>query len=371
MVELYQETGRDAEAATVAAEFLAKQEAWAPDRSAPHVAVASDPVPMLLAAELRAKTIDQATFDAARAAWVAKWKARVPPRVFPRIWVFGYAAVATTKALADEALAARAKLEALAFPSSLPFEDGAAIGRAYALAGDYEEARPYLERATHSLWALHAAIDETQMEALYGESLERTDKARACAAYDVVLGRWGGAKTSVTAARVSAKARALQPGRAEVTLTRFERSSRRLATSAFIEIEFRRIRISYTRSSRTASMCFGLISTTLRKLAIAALWLSIRLWRRPRQYHACSIPSSIPRARSSMTIRFFVSSGDWFAGFVASSHARSARAGASSGFALYARRASRSARSRSPFAKQAAAPSYGSLAPLTMRSSPS
>jgi tetratricopeptide (TPR) repeat protein len=210
LVELYQETGRDADAAAVAADFLAKEEAWAPDRTAPHVIVDTDPVPKLLAAELRAKTIDKAAFEVARDAWVAKWKARVGAHFLRNVWISGYAAIATSKELADEALAARASLEALVDPSSMSFDQEAATGRVYAASGDYDRARPHLERAVHALWTLHAVIVETQTDALYGESLEKTDATGACAAYAEVLARWGGVKASVTAARVATRARALK-----------------------------------------------------------------------------------------------------------------------------------------------------------------
>jgi serine/threonine protein kinase/tetratricopeptide (TPR) repeat protein len=210
MVEFYEETGRDSEGAAIAVDFLAKEEAWAPERNAPNVALAADPVPRLLAAQLRAKTLDKPSFDAAREAWVVKWKGRVAPRYYRNIWLSGYASIATTKGLADEALAARPKLDALVDPPSAPFDQEEALARVYAMAGDQDRARPHLERAIHALWTLHAVIDETQMEALYGESLEQSDTARACAAYENVLGRWGAAKTSLTAARVSARWRALK-----------------------------------------------------------------------------------------------------------------------------------------------------------------
>ena len=210
MVQFYAETGRDADAAAVAKDFLGKQEAWAPDRSAPHLALIIDPVPRLLVAERHAKVITKADYEAALAAWVSGWQARLAPRFSPDIWLVGYAAVADTRELAVEALAARAKLVSDGDPAWGSFDKEAALGRVYAMAGDYERARPHLEKAIHALWTLHAVIEATQIEALYGESLEKSDPPRACEAYANVLRRWGNAKGSLTAAKAAARAKQMK-----------------------------------------------------------------------------------------------------------------------------------------------------------------
>ena len=208
-VELDEETGRGADAAAAAADFLAKQGAWIPDDKPPHLVVAADPTPQLLASELRAGTIDRAAFVAARAAWVAKWKALLPPRYLRTIWLVGYAAIATTRELADDAIAARASFDATTDPDTLPFEQSLALGTLYAFDGEASRARPYLESVIDSLWTLHAVIEETQAVELYGEVVEPTDRAAACAAYATVLERWGGEPTSQTAARARARSSAL------------------------------------------------------------------------------------------------------------------------------------------------------------------
>jgi serine/threonine-protein kinase len=85
------------------------------------------------------------------------------------------------------------------------------IGRVYLLGGRVEEALPYLTRAAASCLALREPIAHTQAHYWLGQALEtRKDNEGACAAYKVVLERWGHAKPrSVTADQARERAKAL------------------------------------------------------------------------------------------------------------------------------------------------------------------
>jgi tetratricopeptide (TPR) repeat protein len=87
-----------------------------------------------------------------------------------------------------------------------------AIGRVDLLGGRVDDAVVYLKRAASSCQALLAPIPHTQAHYWLGQALEKKNDTRgACAAYRVVLERWGDAKPrSVTADQARARMKALE-----------------------------------------------------------------------------------------------------------------------------------------------------------------
>jgi serine/threonine-protein kinase len=146
------------------------------------------------------------------------WRAQATSKSPDEIW-FSYDALpAVTRADARAALALRGD------GGSLPFARTAApnavIGRLFLLAGQNEDAAPYLERAgsacrTTTGDAVIEAFDIVRAELDLGRAREALgDIPRACAAYGRVLERWGHATPrSVTAeAARSASSRLHCPG---------------------------------------------------------------------------------------------------------------------------------------------------------------
>jgi serine/threonine-protein kinase len=77
----------------------------------------------------------------------------------------------------------------------------AQLGEAHLLAGHVAEARPLLESGAKVCRALEDPIAHTRAQLYLGLAREQADdRAGACAAFGVVLQRWGGAKVSRTAA---------------------------------------------------------------------------------------------------------------------------------------------------------------------------
>jgi serine/threonine-protein kinase len=122
-------------------------------------------------------------------------------------------------AYADPALSADDAREALdALPDYLPLPSPLMrapdlelpIGKVYRLAGRDAEALPYLTRAARSCVGREAPIEATWANLALGETLEKLgDRAGACAAFGVVVSRWKGAPTSVSARHAARESRAL------------------------------------------------------------------------------------------------------------------------------------------------------------------
>jgi serine/threonine-protein kinase len=214
LVELEVEIGQPAEAARVAGDFLGRRDAWARSVFVEDYAFARDAVPRLLAAERRAGVLSTPAFDARRAEWLAGWDAKLEGEYRGLLWLHGFADIAETREEADEALAAQARFPALGPHRPETLAD-AQVGRVYLLAGRAAEAAPLLARGAAHCRVLDEAVEHTRAHALLGQAREALgDKPGACAAYRVVLGRWGQAKPrSLTAdgARVRAKALGCEP----------------------------------------------------------------------------------------------------------------------------------------------------------------
>jgi eukaryotic-like serine/threonine-protein kinase len=208
LVDLYEETGRTDDAAAVAQDFLRRQAAWIGDPRAENFAIGRDATIDMLAVLLRTGKLARAEFETQRAAWAETWRKTMKPRFVPFIWIHGYAAPAQT---ADDAVAALAAL-----PTYRPidqyhphtFADGD-IGRTFVLAGKLDEGLAYLRTAGASCLATEFPIAHTRAELELGKALEaKRDTAGACAAYRVVLDRWGAVR-SATAELARSRARAL------------------------------------------------------------------------------------------------------------------------------------------------------------------
>ncbi len=204
------ESGRPTEAAVVARDFLKLEQAWAPDPRSDDFAVLRDSTPSFWIAERQAGLLSGPDFERARGAWIRSWTARMPPLHRPYAWSHGYARVAETADDAERALTEQPGFGPIPLFTPLTFGD-AFVGKTYALAGRLAEALPYLRRATQSCLALDHPFEHTQAHLLLGQAL--TDASaldEACAAYSVVLSRWGSANPrSVTAERARALASAL------------------------------------------------------------------------------------------------------------------------------------------------------------------
>ncbi len=201
LADTLDESGRLAEAGRVAADFLERRAAWEPDPRAEDFAMANDATPSLLAIARRAGTISEALFAAERAAWLRAWEAKAAPSQRGAIWMQGWARSSTTAEAATAALTALPRYAPIP-----PFRPrtlvDAAIGQTYLLAGRGDEAITWLTRATTMCRALAFPIAHTRAHLLLGQAREAAgDRSGACAAYAVVLSRWGHASPrSVTAA---------------------------------------------------------------------------------------------------------------------------------------------------------------------------
>jgi tetratricopeptide (TPR) repeat protein/predicted Ser/Thr protein kinase len=204
------ESGRPADAGRVAQDFLRRRTAWREEARGDDTAIARDPTPTLLLAERDARLLSPDEFESQRGAWVAAWMEKAQPNCRSFVWLHGYAAIAETGDDAARALSEQPKYGPM--PSYAPNTLGDAfIGKTYLLAGRAAEALPFLERATRSCLALLTPFDHTAAHAALGQALASAGRRdAACAAYAVVLARWGNARPrSVTAEKVRALARGL------------------------------------------------------------------------------------------------------------------------------------------------------------------
>jgi serine/threonine-protein kinase len=213
LASILEETGRTAEAGQVALEFLDRRDAWEPEPSAEDMALAKDATPELLRTALRGGRLGGTEVEARRNAWLAAWKERVTPAAKNYLWMYAYARVA------DGLEDARAALDVLpSFGPLPPFRPetlvDADVGRTYLLAGRAADAIPWLEHASQDCLVLWFPFDYVRAHLLLGQAREaRGDKAGACAAYRLVLDRWGQAKPgSVTAKQAKERADALGCG---------------------------------------------------------------------------------------------------------------------------------------------------------------
>jgi len=198
---LERETGREATLVPRARAVLAARDAAATEVDRTIVA---------LVVSYRTGAIARGELAAGRAAW---WTREVPPTARdPRVvaswrWVTAYAYAALTADEAEEALAL------VPDPPLDPVRDESfdeAVGATLLLAGRRDEAIRFLRRAAGSCRAALTPFPSTWAHLELGEALEPTDTPGACAAYRVVLDRWGDARGSKSADRARRRRAALR-----------------------------------------------------------------------------------------------------------------------------------------------------------------
>jgi eukaryotic-like serine/threonine-protein kinase len=167
-------------------------------------------VPLMLMAKLQAGRITAAEFEARRNDWAATWRRLAPPFYAPWVWLRGWAALVETPEQARAAMAALGG-EGTIPPYRYWVTDDARTGWTLLLAG-HDEGLSVVENAAARCLTLVRPLQQTQAQWLLGRAREiRDDQAGACAAYRVVLDRWGHARPrSVTAERAAIRARSLR-----------------------------------------------------------------------------------------------------------------------------------------------------------------
>jgi serine/threonine-protein kinase len=158
----------------------------------------------------RAKRMSAAELDAARSATIAAVDTKAEPLARASLWYALYARPAATREEAKNALELLPEFEPL--PHYWYFPADFAIGEVYRLAGDPEKAIPHLQRAANACDAIYYPFENTRAHFALGQALETNqDTAGACAAYAVVVRRWGQARPrSVTGERARARMAALK-----------------------------------------------------------------------------------------------------------------------------------------------------------------
>jgi eukaryotic-like serine/threonine-protein kinase len=213
LMDLYLEEGRTIEAARVAQDAENKLGAWTPSPS-------GGDYTMNLANVLRvAGKMRPEERAAKREAWLKTNYDLIVAHSISffgdggpgDVWLEVYADGVLTPDEAKEALDALPKYEPLPQRPFLVAGDGFNLGKTYLLGGRVDDAVAALERATRSCTALEYPLAHTMAFELLGRALEKKgDSAGACAAYKVVIDRWGSAKPkSTTADRARARYKAL------------------------------------------------------------------------------------------------------------------------------------------------------------------
>jgi tetratricopeptide (TPR) repeat protein len=205
------ELGAVDRAARAADDFLHRKSVWTMEPGINAWTLASDDVPLMLGALLRAGRITRAELDARRDEWIASWRRRLSPAVARYLWVFAYAEIAESPADAAEALARLPEFAPI--PRHLPWRFlGARIGHMYLLAGRVDDALGLLERGPRECEPFEEPFTWVQSSLWLGEAREaKGDAAAACAEYATVPRRWAGfGSKSVTVAEARRRMVALK-----------------------------------------------------------------------------------------------------------------------------------------------------------------
>ncbi len=200
LVDLADEMGDRAAVVKVAKDYLARRDAWTMNPLRDELAIGEDPVPVMLASLVRAGALSQADFERQREAWTVGWEKRTSPFFRSYLWFQEYGVTVETRAEAEQAL--------LALPRFAPLPRAhrgtmalAQLGETQFLAGHADDARSLLESGAKVCRSLEEPIAHTRAQLFLALAREQAgDRAGACAAYGVVLERWGAAKSSRTAA---------------------------------------------------------------------------------------------------------------------------------------------------------------------------
>lgn len=206
LVNLLVETGRMQEAATLAEDFLGRRSVWS---AKPNQSLAYHLEPLLLDVVHRAKRMTDAAWKMERAEWFAAITSagRISE---PHQWALGTAMIVESP---EEAAAALATMPASvqAIDKNLVRDVIAGplfIGRTLLLAGQVDQAIRILRYAAAHCDALEIPFEDTYANMWLGRALEKkNDVTGACAAYAVVMQRWGKAKPPSQTARFAEKRR--------------------------------------------------------------------------------------------------------------------------------------------------------------------
>ncbi len=207
--ELAREMGDLPKAGKMAQDYLARSAAAPPPTSFIDESVYRDATPWALGLARDAGLVSADAAREKRDAWIRTWESRLRGPSHSSVWFNAYARPASTAADAKEALDhAPGDLKRLSLGTWLESE---AIGRVYLLAGQYDQAVPYLQNAASQCGMRKFPLLIPRARNLFGLALEgKGDRDGACVAFGAVLARWGRAKpSSVTAKEASAHARAL------------------------------------------------------------------------------------------------------------------------------------------------------------------
>jgi serine/threonine-protein kinase len=205
------ETAQAEEGALAARAFLDERDALVGPRTEDDAALQAYEIGYALQALRRAGRMTKADLRAERDRFIIEWRPRLGPDYQPHLWLITYANLAEDDADAREALDALPSFNGL--PSMFAsLGEELSIGRVYLLAGQLDEAIPWLSQAAHACRLADVRVVEANLE--LGEALERKgDKDKSCAAYAYVLRRWGNAKPkSVTADEAKKRSKALGCG---------------------------------------------------------------------------------------------------------------------------------------------------------------
>ena len=206
LVGIARETGDDAQAFRVAWSFTSRSDTWSKSTQGDGGIEAS----LWLAKQaVRAGGLSQGEFVSRRATWIQEERRNIASTGLT--WVYAFGATAET---ADEAKSALAVLPSFTPLSSFVYYAGipdAEIGSTYLLAGQVDDAIPYLARAVANCGGFRHPFVHTRAELQLGQALESKGDAKgACGAYLKVLDRWGNAKPrSMSAEKAKARRKAL------------------------------------------------------------------------------------------------------------------------------------------------------------------
>jgi serine/threonine-protein kinase len=200
LIDLADEIGDSASVVKVANDYLSRRDAWATNPAHDESAINEDPVASMLTSLARVGAITPDELQKKRETWIVGWEKRASPYYRSYLWFPAYGANIETRAEAEQALAALPRFAPL--PRTYRGMMAVAqLGEAHFLAGHVAEARPLLESGAKVCRALEDPIAHTRAQLYLGLAREQADdRAGACAAFGVVLQRWGGAKVSRTAA---------------------------------------------------------------------------------------------------------------------------------------------------------------------------
>jgi serine/threonine-protein kinase len=198
LVQALVESGRLREAGVAADAFLKKSDLWV--LGAMDAGVYGDWTPRLLDVARRSGVLTKEQWREQRDAWVTRWTKILPGKDDARAaLVAAHVLPVETREDADDAVARLPEL--LPLTPEWTTNGDAILGKAYALAGRYDDAIPHLRRAANACLALEMPVDVTRASLLLGDALAaKGDPEGACAAYKVVVDRWGAARPrSITA----------------------------------------------------------------------------------------------------------------------------------------------------------------------------